>query len=219
LIDGLLIDLDGTLYRSSSYFNALTVEMYKTAARLLNVDIRVAEELLNDRRKKLGSMTLSVESLGLDRKKFYRNVARNIQPANYIRPNRNRSATLACLRKKNLKLALVSNGGRPLVRKVLKALNISLSSFDVVVTSDEAKPKPAPDSYRMALRLLSTIPPRAVYVGDRPRTELKQAKNLGLRTVLVSSSHRTSEWADYIIPNFTNLPKLIESINWLKATS
>ena len=213
MIEALLIDLDGTLYHSARYSTALAVAMYRTLATFLDVDVRTAEAILKDRKKRLVTMTRSVESLGLDRRIFYRRLARNIQPAKYIRPNRRRSATLTWLKKKNLKLALVSNSGRPLVRKILKALNIPPSFFDAVVTSDEAKPKPAPDSYRMAMRLLSTIPCRAAYVGDRPRAELKQAKSLGLRTVLVSRSHQTSEWADYIIPNFMNLPRLIDRIN------
>jgi HAD superfamily hydrolase (TIGR01549 family) len=213
LIEALLIDLDGTFYYSTRYSTALESAMNKTLARLLEVDVRGAEAILNDRKKRLGTMTRSVESLGLDRRIFYQRLARNIEPAKYIRPNRKRAATLAWLKKENLKLALVSNSGRPLVEKVLRALNISMSLFDAVVTSDEAKTKPSPDAFRMALRLLSTVPRRAVYVGDRPIAELKPAKGLGLKTVLVSRTHKTSKWADYIIPNFTNLPTLIDRIN------
>ncbi len=211
-IKALLIDLDGTLYQSARYSRALGKAMDKTLAELLEVDVDSARTILAERKKVVGTVTRSLESLGVNRRTFFQNLSINIDPNAFLRPNRTRSKTLRYLRRKKLKMALVSNSGRPLVTKILRALRISPKLFDAVVTSDEAEPKPSLQSYRVCLNLLSTNPRVAAYVGDRSDIELKPAKKLGLVTILVASSGRSDGWADYVIRRFSDLPRLLQTM-------
>jgi len=119
--------------------------------------------------------------------------------------------TLKYLKGKGYKLGLVTDtDGTP----GIKAKRISRSSilrlFDVVVIAGEEtrKVKPDPSSYMLALRKLQLKPPEVVYVGDKPFTDIKGAKALGIITVLI----RRKPWKEYVKPDFT-----IDNLNQLKS--
>jgi len=119
--------------------------------------------------------------------------------------------TLKYLKDKGYKLGLVTDtDGTP----GIKAKRISRSSilrlFDVVVIAGEEtrKVKPDPSSYMLALRKLQLKPPEVVYVGDKPFTDIKGAKALGIITVLI----RRKPWKEYVKPDFT-----IDNLNQLKS--
>jgi len=57
----------------------------------------------------------------------------------------------------------------------------------------------------LALRKLQLKPPEAVHVGDKPFTDIKGAKALGIITVLI----RRKPWKEYVKPDFT-LDNLIQ---------
>jgi HAD superfamily hydrolase (TIGR01549 family) len=91
-------------------------------------------------------------------------------------------------------VGLVSNG-RPRIQHS-KLLSLGLAeAFDVVVMSDAMgrqyrKPHPAP--FRAALESLDVPAKRAVYVGDRPQTDVAGANAAGMRAIRV----RTGEYAE-----------------------
>jgi putative hydrolase of the HAD superfamily len=59
-----------------------------------------------------------------------------------------------------------------------------LHAFDCVVTPDESgRPKPAPDSFLLALERLGAAAGDAVMVGDSLRRDISPAKAIGIRTV------------------------------------
>jgi len=110
--------------------------------------------------------------------------------------------TLKYLKEKGYKLALVTDtDGTP----GIKAKRISRSNiprlFDVVVIAGEEtnEVKPDPSGYMLALRKLQIKPPEALYVGDKPFTDIKGAKALGIITVLI---HR-KPWKEYVEPDLT----------------
>jgi len=118
--------------------------------------------------------------------------------------------TLKYLKEEGYKLGLVTDTDGTLG---IKAKRISKSSilrlFDVVVIAGEEtkKVKPDPSSYMLALRKLRLKPPDAVYVGDKPFTDIKGAKALGIITVLI----RRKSWKKYVKPDFT-----VDDLNQLK---
>jgi HAD superfamily hydrolase (TIGR01549 family) len=71
------------------------------------------------------------------------------------------------LKERGFKIGLVSNSGRPLVTKILGAIGLEESLFDVTVTSAEAEPKPSPQIFMLALTKVSFSVDEVVYVGDR----------------------------------------------------
>lgn len=91
--------------------------------------------------------------------------------------------TLTALRRRGVKLALVSNVGMD-VRVVLDRAGMT-HLFDAVILSFEAGAvKPAAAIFEQALRALGTAPANALMVGDNPRDDAGAAL-LGMRTLLL----------------------------------
>ena len=82
-------------------------------------------------------------------------------------------------------LGLASNTRREIVTDTLLRSGLS-GCFDVIVTGDEADPKPAPGIYRDACRQLGINPERSVAVEDSP-TGVRAAKAAGMTCIGVPS--------------------------------
>jgi len=103
----------------------------------------------------------------------------------------------------------VSNSGRPLVDKILRALQLDPSTFDAIVTSSDVRPKPCPDPFLRALDLLNCRRQSAIYVGDRDEAELHPAKELGIRTILLDRTGKSSRrWADIVVGKLSEIPHM-----------
>jgi len=106
------------------------------------------------------------------------------------------------LRKKNYKLAIVSNK----FDKAAKELNTKYfgGCIDVAIgESGNIKKKPAPDGVFKALKELNSTPKKAVYVGDS-EVDVKTAQNAGLICIGVTWGFRDRKvlekmGADFII--------------------
>jgi len=118
---------------------------------------------------------------------------------------------LKYLKKKGYKLGLVTDtDGTPGIKGTRISRSSILQLFDVVVIAGEhtKKVKPDPLGYMLAIRKLQLKPSEAVYVGDKPFTDIKGAKAVGIITVLI----RRKPWKEYVKPDFT-----IDSLNQLKS--
>lgn len=200
-----LFDLDGTLYESREYSKRLEEEIVRFVSEELHLDEQTAKSILDDRRKKIGTLTRTIESLGIDRKSFYQTIAERIEPRQYISPNNRTRNVIKELRKEGLRIGLVSNSGRELVNKILSALELRIDWFDVIVTSTEVEPKPSAEPFLLALRQIGCSKVNAVYVGDREEAEIRPARQLGLKTVLVSKDGEPSSWADVVVREVSEL--------------
>lgn len=101
-------------------------------------------------------------------------------------------------------LALASNTRRSLVDKVLRSIPFA-GHFDVIVSGDEATPKPAPDLYLLACQRLGVDPVRAVALEDSP-TGVAAAKAAGLTCIGVPSNPREPlEQADLVVSSLAEL--------------
>lgn len=91
--------------------------------------------------------------------------------------------TLRKLRKKRLKLAIVSDA--PRMRAWLRLVEMGLQDyFDVVVCfEDTGSYKPTGLPFKRALRLLKLRPEECLMVGDWPERDIVGAKKVGIRTV------------------------------------
>jgi putative hydrolase of the HAD superfamily len=103
----------------------------------------------------------------------------------YTRPDDDAVCVLKKLQSK-YKLAIVTNMSIPeCVPKLLNRFDLC-GFFDVVVISGAInRRKPSPEIYEKALEVLGTMADKAVFVGDTPRTDIKGAKKVGLKTVLI----------------------------------
>ncbi len=102
----------------------------------------------------------------------------------YLRPYPGVKATLKRLKKRGIKLAIVTDAPRLKACQRLDSMGIA-GYFDAVVgLEDTGKKKPSALPFRKALRLLKVKPEEAMHVGDRPERDLKGAKAAGMKTCL-----------------------------------
>jgi putative hydrolase of the HAD superfamily len=205
----ILFDLDGTLYDSPEYSKRLEEEIAKVVSEELSLNENYAKLLLERKRKEIGTLTRTIESMGVDRNHFYEELSRRIEPRLYISSNPKIHLTIEKLKRIGFSIGLVSNSGRELVRKILDAIGVEAALFDTIVTSTEAQPKPSPEPFLLAIESLGCDRDDAVYVGDREEAELRPARELGLKTILVSVEKQQSRWADVVVASISQLPEVL----------
>lgn len=211
--DCVLFDLDGTLYSSAEYSARLDEEIRTVVSGFLGIKQQEARLLLQVGKKRFGTLTGTLENLKIDRELFSQEIANRIDPHKYLTPDHTLTDVLNRLTNQGLKIGLVSNSGRPLVEKILSAIGLTPEQFDVVVTSSDAKPKPSPEPFLLAISKIGSNLESSVYVGDRDEQELRPAKELGIKTILLDpSGGATAKWADHVVRNLTELPELMNSL-------
>lgn len=206
-VDGVVFDVDGTLYKSNEYERYLRESIYMVLGEMLGINHREAGMMLESLKKNLKTVSLSVEAMGVDRRRFYELLAERVEPAMYIKPRIEVKNFLLKLREKNVKIGCHTNSGRKLFYKVIQAINLSASDFDVIVTSDDADPKPLKSGYILLSRLLGIPFNKILYVGDRWEVEVKPARELGMLTALVYSKKGDP---DFYLNDVTEILKIIE---------
>jgi putative hydrolase of the HAD superfamily len=108
------------------------------------------------------------------------------------------------VRERGLKMGLISNTFSPgrFLRPQLRQQGLDAALDVVVLSSDHGKRKPHPEIFRAALDELGVEPDRAVFVGDRPETDIAGAHGIGMTTVQATwfVAHDPSDQtrADYV---------------------
>jgi len=182
----ILFDLDGTLYYSPDYNARVEAEIMAIVAQTLKTDVSKAKLRLDEERKSQGTLTGALRVLGVNRSLFFQTLAEKIEPLTYLTRDPSTILTLHTLKKRGFRLGLVTNNGRKMVEKILSAIGLEASLFDVIITSDDSEPKPSSQPFLFALHKLKCTPDKTVYVGDRMQAELLPAKKLGIRIVLLA---------------------------------
>lgn len=115
-------------------------------------------------------------------------------------------------------LGLISDTGLTpgrVLRRVMRRDGL-LSFFDAVTFSDElgvAKPKPEP--FRRTLEVLKTPPEKAAHIGDLPETDLKGARQVGMKAILflgVSEREDGRAMADGVFETYAELEQVLEQL-------
>jgi putative hydrolase of the HAD superfamily len=103
----------------------------------------------------------------------------------YVKPDSNVNEVIKKLNTK-YKLGIITNFGIPkMVWDLLKRYQLR-NFFNPVLISAEAKiRKPSPDLFRRALNILKAEPSHSVFIGDNPEMDIKGAKNVGMKTILI----------------------------------
>jgi len=202
-----LFDLDGTLYDSPNYSERLEVEIAKIVSEMLELPQDQAVSVLRERRRMLHTLTGALHSLGINREVFFQTIANRVNPRAYLSEDPIAREVMEQLRAEGFMIGLVSNSGRVLVEKVLDAIGLTPQLFDVVVTSDEAEPKPSPEPFLMAMKQTGCDNLHTLYVGDRDEAELRPARELGIRTALIDrTGEGKSRWADVLVQSLSEIP-------------
>jgi HAD superfamily hydrolase (TIGR01509 family) len=174
-----------------------------------------AKLLLKNGKSRFGTLTGTLENLKINRELFFEEIVKRVEMEKYLKADPSVKNMLTHLRGSGLRIGLVSNSGRPVVLKILSTIGLAPEEFDVVVTSSDAKPKPSPEPFLLAIRKIGSDVEHSVYVGDRDAEELQPAKKLGIKTILVDQEgHSTANWADYVVRSLSELPELMKKLGW-----
>ena len=121
---------------------------------------------------------------------------------------------LSGLRKKRIKLGLVTNAYDGAEQRKRICLSGIKSCFDAIVISGEVGySKPSSDIFYCLLDQLGLKADQAIYVGDSERYDIQGAKNAGMRSILLrhGGSFR-SKIADYTCTSISDLQNQLEKI-------
>ncbi|NLC76455.1 MAG: pyrophosphatase PpaX [Clostridia bacterium] len=119
--------------------------------------------------------------------------------------------TLEALKKKNLKLGIVTSKARHSLKKGLDLYDLEPYFDAIVALEDTTQHKPHPEPLLRGLELLQVLPSQALYVGDSPH-DIKCAHRAGVRAVAVRWSYLSWETILAEKPEF-----IIEAIDELLA--
>ncbi|MCS7114658.1 MAG: HAD family hydrolase [Nitrososphaerota archaeon] len=118
-------------------------------------------------------------------------VAVNLFFEDYLNSLKMRKCAKKLLRKlstENYKLGLISNFTyAPLIYAALRKMGITHFFNAVLISADIGWRKPHPKIFEEALKKLQVRAEEAIYIGDSPDEDIKGAKQLGVKTIHVSS--------------------------------
>ena len=211
MLRSVILDFDGTLNTSKRYYARFNELALQILAEQFGCTIPDADRKITEVKRKSLSLTKALLSLNIDSDEFYRKVAEQMDMAYLLDEDLRIEPLISTLRSRNLRVALLTNSGRFLIKKVLTAVKCPSEIFDAVITSSEVDPKPSLQPFRYTAHLLDCKPDEALYVGDRVYHELKPAKLAGMKTALIGTVSKPEEtqWVDWQLETVHELPKLI----------
>lgn len=131
--------------------------------------------------------------------------------AGFLEPYPHVSEVLFELKKRGIKLAIVSDA--PRLKAWIRLVSMKINHlFDIVVTFEDTKElKPSNKPFIVAFKQLKVKPHECLMVGDRPERDIKGAKKLGMITCFAKYGNPTARSsADYEINDIKELLEIVE---------
>jgi putative hydrolase of the HAD superfamily len=91
--------------------------------------------------------------------------------------------TLTELRKRGLRLGIVTNGRTEIQSAKVHSIGLDQLVHAVLISESEGIKKPAPEIFRRAAQKLSAEPAECLFVGDHPQIDVAGAESAGMRGV------------------------------------
>jgi putative hydrolase of the HAD superfamily len=125
----------------------------------------------------------------------------------------NLAETLAALRSRDLKLAIVTNGRAALQSPALDTLGITGFFEAIAISKVEGVAKPDPRIFHLTLDRLGVAPADAVFVGNHPLEDVRGAQQAGLRAIWKRDDHfGPCPFADGVIDELEELPPALDAL-------
>lgn len=120
-------------------------------------------------------------------------------------------ASLAELRRRGRKIAILSNVDRDLIATSISQLGLEP---DLLITAQDCGSyKPAPGHWRMFTERSGAGPEQTIHVGASQYHDMRPAAALGFRTVFIDRHGETLETAPTrVLPDLSSLPDVIERL-------
>ena len=132
--------------------------------------------------------------------------------AGFLEPYPHVGEILFELKKRGIRLAIVSDA--PRLKAWIRLVSMKINHlFDVVVTFDDTKKmKPSTVPFKLAFKKLKVKASECLMVGDRPERDIKGAKKLGMLTCFAKYGNPKAKGtdADYEINDIKELLEIVE---------
>lgn len=201
-----IFDLDNTLHDASPHILPhINRAMTDYVVRHLSVDWAHADDLRTRYWRRYGATLLGlVRHHGVDPQHF---LWHTHQFTELRRMLLRHPGLRSALRRLPGRKIVFSNAPEHYARAVLQLLSVAWY-FDGIFTIEHTRFRPKPDiaGFRRLLRTYRLHPRRCVMVEDSD-ANLRTAKRLGMRTVLVGSTGRRPAWVDVSLRHVTDLPR------------
>jgi HAD superfamily hydrolase (TIGR01549 family) len=185
----IIFDLDGTITRPIIDFPALKRELG------IRPDQFILEYMDSLQGEKLTEANRILEK-------------HELKAAHHATPNDYFLHVWDFIKEKKMKTALLTRNSRKAVDITLKKLGIS---FDIIITREDALPKPSPQSVLLISKRLGIGLKDIILVGDF-KFDVLCGKNAGVKTVLLTNAKKLSEYvdSDYTIENLKELIPILQ---------
>lgn len=94
-------------------------------------------------------------------------------------------------KEKGLKVVVITRNSGDACKRTLEKLGMEA---DMVLSRDDAEPKPSPDALNIVISQLGIEPHEMTYIGDY-LYDIQAGNAAGVKTILISSQERSDEWA------------------------
>jgi HAD superfamily hydrolase (TIGR01549 family) len=158
----------------------------------------------------LHSNTKTLTALGVEGEAFLLECWDRLEMAEYIKPDTKVVELIEVLAAHGLRQFVLSNTNRlDQIEKKLALIGVNAEGFEFLMTTvGMGKVKPDKEPFEAALKRMGDVEPHQVlYVGDRVKTDIAGARQVGMRTCLVWGE---SELADVSVPMVYDVGKLFE---------
>jgi len=198
-IQGLIFDLDSTLYENPAYAqNQVEAQIELLAKRWgrnpseLQLEIYQREEAWTrahqGRKPSFGNLLHDAYGISIQESVKIREEA--ICPERWLYSDSKLKAVLQKLQSK-YRMVLLTNNPTSIGRRSLRALGVEECFSAVVGLETTLKSKPSPETFQEALRILELPANRVVSVGDRYSVDIEPALKLGMVGILVEGLEDT----------------------------
>lgn len=148
---------------------------------------------------------LGIKNKQQEIKKHY--YAISLKKINKVKPYKNVKKVLQYLKKKGIKMAIVTSKNKKRTVKIVKKMNFPINN--IVCPSALNKGKPHPDQMNVALKKAKIKRNNAVYVGDM-HVDYLFSKNARVNFIFAEYGYGNNTKYSYNIKNINDLCKLIK---------
>lgn len=215
MIKGILFDFDGTLANTID----LIIASFEHTCKAVLGRVPVREDIVNTFGLPLADAMLALSGKP-ELVEQMRNVYREYNDSHHddmIRPIAGVEETLVALKKRDIKIAVVTSKKPRMLQRGLACLNLGKYVDTVIALGDTKESKPHAEPMLAACAKLQLVPQECLCVGDSP-FDLQSGRNAGARTVAVR--YTAFAWEkimeegrpDYVIEKPQDLLELVESV-------
>lgn len=189
-IKAIVFDLDGTLYVSDPFEQAIYASVSRYAGELLGVSadaggqqLRELRERLTAERGTVQTLAVAIVALGGTVPEMHHRFALELEPNRFLQPDPQVKALIEQLGRRYTSW-LLTNNNQTLTHKILACLKLEQSFKRVITINDSWRPKPDQDLLDQVLTELALPPEAVLFVGDRYDIDLRLPEKMGCPVLL-----------------------------------